>query len=66
MEILATVSSIAYDNLDIDGKGNAWIATHLNSVMEATAKEMQINIAGDGSSTDVLQSTATRFGWSSW
>lgn len=66
MGILATVSLIAYDNLDINGKGNAWIATLLNSVMGVTAKEMQINIAGDGKSTDVLQSTATRFGRSSW
>ncbi len=64
VEILAraTDPSAFYDDFDFDWQGNAWIATHPNSLIEVTMGGKQRNITADCNSTELLQPSSAKLG----
>ena len=62
VQIIATTGSPArLDDFDIDSEGNAWIATHPNSVIEVTAQGNVKNVTGEGGAS-IAQPSSARFG----
>lgn len=51
-----------YDDFALDKEGNAWIATHNNSVNVVTPAGEQVVVAGGGNSTEFSDPTSAAFG----
>ncbi|KAL9064304.1 MAG: hypothetical protein Q9161_008973 [Pseudevernia consocians] len=64
IEILAREMdpSALYDDFDFDWRGNAWITTHPNSLIEVTTGGKQRNITADCNSTELVQPSSAKFG----
>lgn len=61
VELLGTPPA-SYDDFAIDQGGNAWIATHPNSLTEWTSEGTSSNITGNAESIEMIQPTAVNFG----